>query len=366
MPLLALLAAAAQLGDRVDAAGLDPGEQPGGVAGRHRDAEPAVAVEHRRPRLVRLLGRATARASAPSCRRRRRSRPAGRHLRHLDGAGRGRPQRGLPGARVVAVDRRRRHVVGVAEPGLVAALGPLAEPGDRPEARQRHRAAAARRCVSACTVISLIACRVQAHSSVPPSSGRRRPGRGRRGSRSPRARPRRPPATRSVQCSYVGSVGRRSRTSRPRGRVAVGEDVDAARRGRRAATCWRPRPPARRAASARSSRPSDRSASHRSLRGAVPAEAPIDQPPAVHRHRDAVVVGLVQAVAEDLARRSRDRCPTRCSQTRRWYCSSPSGTSSGRDPAHVVEGLAAGHPGDGGVARAVDRRLDRLTGARRP
>ena len=50
VPVLALLAAAAQVGDGVDAAGLDPGQDRRGVRRGQRDAEAAVAVQDGRTR----------------------------------------------------------------------------------------------------------------------------------------------------------------------------------------------------------------------------------------------------------------------------------------------------------------------------
>ena len=51
VPLLTFLAAAAQPGDRVHAAGLDPGENRGGEGRRQADVEAAVTVEDGRPRF---------------------------------------------------------------------------------------------------------------------------------------------------------------------------------------------------------------------------------------------------------------------------------------------------------------------------
>ena len=208
-------------------------------------------------------------------------------------------------------------------------------------------------------VISLIACRVHAHSSVPPSAGAsRRPGRP--GSRSPRAPPRRPRGPGRSTSSYAGSAGS-STASRPRGRVPVGEHVDPAVAADVQRGAARRRPPARRAASGDSSRPSDRSASHRSLRGAVPADAPTDEPAAVHRHGDAVVVGRVQAGAEhlDVGRRV-GADPVQPDPPVELLLAG--GHQLRREPAHVVVGLAARQPGDGRVAGPVDRAVHRRAG----
>src|SRR5436190_21963635 len=48
MPLLAIFPTAAECGDRVDTAHLEPGSDRGGEGGRDRGVEPAVAVKHRR------------------------------------------------------------------------------------------------------------------------------------------------------------------------------------------------------------------------------------------------------------------------------------------------------------------------------
>ena len=74
VPLLALLAAAAQVGDDVHAARLDPRERRRGERGVERDLEPAVAVEDRRrggerAAVVRRARRcARRRTRGPSCR----------------------------------------------------------------------------------------------------------------------------------------------------------------------------------------------------------------------------------------------------------------------------------------------------------
>src|SRR6202042_2285674 len=59
MPRLAILASAADVRDRIDAAALEPGDDPGPEARRARDAEAAVAVEDGGPLAVKreaLLG----------------------------------------------------------------------------------------------------------------------------------------------------------------------------------------------------------------------------------------------------------------------------------------------------------------------
>ena len=62
----------------------------------------------------------------------------GGHRGGFHRAGRPGPDLGLVGARVVAHHRRGRRVVGVGEPGLVAAFRPFARPADGARSRQRN------------------------------------------------------------------------------------------------------------------------------------------------------------------------------------------------------------------------------------
>src|SRR5664280_1998082 len=141
VPLLALLRAAAQVGDRVDAAGLDPGQEAGGVRRGHGDVKAAVPVQHGGPRRIRCLrrrehehpdlgaiGTAVAHLARP-------------HRRHVNHPGRRCPDRHLPGAGVVAVHSRRGDVVGVAEPHLRASFRPRGQAGEGAQAGQLDRAA---------------------------------------------------------------------------------------------------------------------------------------------------------------------------------------------------------------------------------
>ena len=146
--------------------------------------------------------------------------------------------------------------------------------------------------------------------------------------------------------------GRRTH-SRPRGASAVGEQPQPA-------VARRPT-----ASSARRRRPAPRPAGRR----AVEVEQPHvvarcgagaggdDQPAAVRRHRAAVVVGRVEPLAPDqhvVGRVGADDVPpdpaVELLLARRHLAR--------RQPADVEERLAAGHPGDGGVAAAVDRPVE--------
>ena len=106
VPLLALLAAAAQAGDRVDAAGLDPGQDRWIVLGGHGRAKAPVSEEDSwgrsgpsdRLHYQHAHGRAVGRAVADL-------RTA--HRRYADCARGGRPLGGLTGAGVIAQDRAR-------------------------------------------------------------------------------------------------------------------------------------------------------------------------------------------------------------------------------------------------------------------
>src|SRR5262249_46720374 len=138
VPLLALLGPAPQPGDRVNAAGLRPGEGGGGEGGREQaDGEPAVSGENRRPgcrlpRGRRWLGPRGAEHAPPYlC-----ALPgavgdlAGADRRDLRRAGGTRPGRDLAGPGVVAVDGDRGAVIGVGEPRFVPSLRPLGDLAD--------------------------------------------------------------------------------------------------------------------------------------------------------------------------------------------------------------------------------------------
>ncbi len=144
VPGLALLGAAAQPRDGVDAARLDPREDRGGVAGSHRDAEAAVAVEDRRTGGGRLPVRGQVGRAGQH------EHPYGRAVRtgELDLPGRDRGHVDLAGGQGVYGHRsragvqvehaRRGDVVGPAEPELVPALDAPRQSPDRAESRQGH------------------------------------------------------------------------------------------------------------------------------------------------------------------------------------------------------------------------------------
>ncbi len=140
VPVLALLAAAPQPGDRIHAAGFRPGQRRGRITGQHADTEPAIPGQDGRPRLATILApgddqhphRGPVRGLVGNLPR--------IDVGNVDGARRPLPQPDPAGAGVVAVDGHRRGVVGVGEPRLVPALGPLAQPADGAEAGQRDAA----------------------------------------------------------------------------------------------------------------------------------------------------------------------------------------------------------------------------------
>jgi hypothetical protein len=81
------------------------------------------------------------------------------------------------------------------------------------------------------------------------------------------------------------------------------------------------------------------------------------QPPAVAGDSDAVVVGLLQAVAEDQdVFPGGGADPVQVDPAMELLLAV--GHLRGGQPAHVVEGLTAGEPRHGGVAAPVDRPLD--------
>ena len=273
VPLLAVLGPAAQVGHRPHPAGGDPGQRLRGVAGGQRDVEPAVAVEHRRPRPVRARpsGDSTNRCTAvPSgevaCVSVTTTSPGG------TGAGGLLPGRSAPVGGVPAQHRRRRGVVGVADPRRRAALGRRADPGDA----ARRRAARRRRAVRTPSAAHSDSRSVASHGVHGEHLQVRRPGR-RRSATSDRTASGCSGTTSSRPAAprWPGRPGRRRRAGR------------AGRPGRRAATAGRRGPPRRRSArrrrpAARRRRPSPaRSASQTSSRGAVPARAGDDQPAAV-------------------------------------------------------------------------------------
>src|SRR6185437_14797459 len=123
MPQLAFLAAAAQVGDRVDAPGFHPTQRRDGVFGRQADVKAAVAVEERGSRPVRCVLRLTRDDEHTNDGAVRRgvldlACVNGWCVRLTWGVC---PQRGFSGASVISVDTRRRAEVGVAEPCLMAA-----------------------------------------------------------------------------------------------------------------------------------------------------------------------------------------------------------------------------------------------------
>ena len=313
----------------------------GGVAGRER---------RRRSRRSRTApsagaGRARRRGTGPGrgrgCRRAEvTTSTRATTARELD-AGRGRPPRG-PAPR----SGRRSGAPAAGSRGSVqpshTSLPPSGWP-DRPETvptpGQRHGAS---RPSGPRTATSLTACRLRSTTSRPSSSS----------------------STSSSTAS--GSSGTRSAHSRgrggsavhrrPRGRVAVGQhaqpavagdpggaagvDADLHLDGRGAGgEVEQPHVVARRGAGARAH----------------------GQPAAVQRHRAAVVVRRVEALAPHddvlLDRRADDVAPDPAVELLL-----ARGHLLRRQPAHVEERRAAGHPGDGGVAAAVDRPVDLLAG----
>ena len=202
VPFLAFLAAAAQVGDRVHAARRHPGQHVRRVRGREADVEAAVAVQDRRPRLPRASASpliTSIRTGVPSLDWYVTCRAVTAGTATAPGARGPGGHRGV--ARVEPQHHRRRRVVGVHEPGLVPALGPLADPADGAQAGQRHLAhPLARRQV----VHGDLAERVPG-----PAGQQHRTGRARRrpGSRTRAAPPRDPEPIRSRQVAGPG-VGR--------------------------------------------------------------------------------------------------------------------------------------------------------------
>src|SRR5207249_3034857 len=141
VPGLALLAAAAQVGDRVDAAALDPGEDGGAVLGGEGDVEAAVAVQDGRPGAVGgqalVVQDEHAHLGAVVGAERL---LAGDHPLGLDPAGRVHPQRERAAADHVAVDAWRGGEVGPADPDLVAAFRAGRDAAYRAQAGQLHPA----------------------------------------------------------------------------------------------------------------------------------------------------------------------------------------------------------------------------------
>ena len=207
------------------------------------------------------------------------------------------------GPRVVVLDRRRRHVVGVAEPRLVAALGTLDDAADRARAR------------AAATSPVRLAGRQVVHGDL----GDRVPGPGRQQHRVRRARRRRGPRSRRAPPPGPAGPGRAS--ARPSG--AAGSVTQTRPRGasRSVKTYRRPSRPTSTPVCASTSTwtgtqrrrvaagDADRSAIHRSLRGAVPSAADTTSQRPSRDTDDAEVLGRLAALAEDehVGRRGRRR-----------------------------------------------------------
>ena len=227
MPLLAFLAAAAQAGDGVDAARFDPGENRGGEGRRQAEVEAAVTVEDGRPRRSGngVVRRPRSLPVGVVCAARDDDYPDRRAVsggvgdliggdgRDVHGAGSALPLLRGAGRGVVAQDDARRRVVGVGEPRLVAAFGPLGQAADRAEARQLELA-------------ELVAESQVVHGDLAdrvPRPGeeqdRLRPGRGRRGSPGQSARHPRSSGISSCQLAYSGNAGSPGSATaiRPRG-----------------------------------------------------------------------------------------------------------------------------------------------------
>ena len=134
MPVLTLLAAAAEVRHRPDPAGLDPGQDHRGVAGGEWDAEAAVPVEDRGSRPVGCLGGGEHEHADLGAVLRRVGHLARVDRGDVDGPGRRLPQREFPGAGVEGVDVRNRRVIGVDEPRDRSAVRALDGAGQRPGA----------------------------------------------------------------------------------------------------------------------------------------------------------------------------------------------------------------------------------------
>lgn len=137
VPGLAVLAAAAQIRDREYAAGLDPRRPQGAEGGRERVVETAVAVQDRRPGAVRF-------GSAGEDRQLNLRAVLGRvvhaphlHRRRLDRARRRGPARDRAGACVEHERVPGRGEVRVFEPGARPSLRVLDEAGHRAPAGRR-------------------------------------------------------------------------------------------------------------------------------------------------------------------------------------------------------------------------------------
>ena len=299
------------------------------------------------------FGRRDARTSAPWCRRRTCTPPAGRAPRvrrpcpgavaHSDG---------LAGARVVAVDRRRRRR------GRCSRTTPRGRPRGARRCRLTEPRPGSGTTSAECG--SPVAQVVDGDLADRVPGPRRRAARRRSSSGAVEDR---------VALEHglgvlghevgpvVGRRGRRasSRASRPRGRVAVGEDVDPAVAADLQRRCWRRRPPARPAGPAPRACDAVRSASHRSLRGAVPADAPTTATgrPSTPRRRSS---SSCPARRRTPARPRAGSVPTRCSQTRRWIlrlvrrapAQAPAGVRSSRPRRRAARRRGSSAPGRSG------------------
>ena len=274
----------------------------------------------------------------------------GGHPRGGDRAGRLRPGRQLPGGRVVAEHDRRRGVVGVAEPRLVAALRPLGDPAGRSDPRQLEPAQP----LAGGQVVH----RHLAHRVPHAGDDQHRPGQvvedrvaaqhrgGVLGEQvAPAVRPRR---------------GRVGDAEPPARRLQVGEHVE----------------PAVPADPGRGLRvePDHERDKHRGRGVAggqvgdpdvLPRRGPDrgrdDQPAAVHADAGPVVGRLVAARAEHLHVRLRRR-PHLVQVHPPVVLRLALGDRVRRQPPHVVERLAARQPGDPGVPAPVDRPVHQLPG----
>ena len=140
MPLLAFFTASAEIGDCPDATGFDPRQDRCGVAGGERDAEAAVAVEHRGPWSIGPLGRGQDEHPYVGAVLRGVRHLSGVHAWDVDDTGRLGVERELLRASIEGVDDGHRGVVGVDQPHDRAAVGPLHGSADRARAGQGDRA----------------------------------------------------------------------------------------------------------------------------------------------------------------------------------------------------------------------------------
>ncbi len=160
VPVLALLAAAAQASHRVHAAQFDPGEDCRRIPRVHAEPEPPVAVQDGRPgrgrrsvcppRGATVRGVTVGGVTVPGVgvQGRNHDHPdlgavrglVGHlpcpHRWHPDLAGRAAPHSRPAASRVVPVHRDWGGVVGIAKPCLVAALRALTDPAHRTQAGQ--------------------------------------------------------------------------------------------------------------------------------------------------------------------------------------------------------------------------------------